>query len=342
MVRRAASLGRVARFVSLLRRGIASEGDADEVLAELQKVLGVRGVVLADGWDSAWHLTRGLPDAYVRDFARLSREDPSRRALLGAPAGTWWCLQRDITPRARASELYASFERNGLRDAAIARLYSPFRDDVALGLYSDDGPISRAQLGLLDVLYPHLAAACATRRALALMAGGPERDVPAVYVAFPRGAVHVDAAARAVVERYVGRVGAHAWSRVEEAIAALARAFAYGQACARSHVLWRGLRVDFAVVPARPGEAVRLAGFLVEESAGDAQAEAVVAHALAPALLTPRELAVARGVAAGMDVPSIAESLRIGPETARTHLRAVYRKLRVGHRVELAKVLARG
>ena len=165
---------------------------------------------------------------------------------------------------------------------------------------------------------------------------------PAVFVAFPAGRVDLDDEARAVIERYTGRLGTFGWERVERAIAAAARRFAFGQTSARSQVLWPGLRVDFAIIPPRPREKMRLAGFLVEETRDEPERDAAVAPALVEAVLSPRELAVARRFASGMDLPSIAEALRVGEETARTHLRSAYRKLRVAGRAELAKALAYG
>jgi DNA-binding NarL/FixJ family response regulator len=53
-------------------------------------------------------------------------------------------------------------------------------------------------------------------------------------------------------------------------------------------------------------------------------------------ILTPRELAILRLVAAGLGNRQIAEQLGMGVTTVRTHLGSVYEKLRLESRVELA------
>jgi DNA-binding NarL/FixJ family response regulator len=73
----------------------------------------------------------------------------------------------------------------------------------------------------------------------------------------------------------------------------------------------------------------------LEEGAREAR------HGGAPAeeLLAPRELAVARAAARGDSVTTIARANHISAETARSCLRAVYAKLRVSSRIELAMLL---
>jgi DNA-binding CsgD family transcriptional regulator len=56
--------------------------------------------------------------------------------------------------------------------------------------------------------------------------------------------------------------------------------------------------------------------------------------------LTPRELEVARLVAAGHTNTEIAELLNIGRRTVATHLERIYRRLDIGSRAELARRLA--
>jgi len=56
--------------------------------------------------------------------------------------------------------------------------------------------------------------------------------------------------------------------------------------------------------------------------------------------LTPRELEVARLVAAGLTNPEIADRLKIGRRTVATHLEHIYGRLAIGSRAELARRLA--
>ncbi len=59
------------------------------------------------------------------------------------------------------------------------------------------------------------------------------------------------------------------------------------------------------------------------------------------ARLTPREKEVLELVARGLDTRGIAEALYLSPETARTHVRNVLRKLGVHSRVEAARLALR-
>ena len=61
-----------------------------------------------------------------------------------------------------------------------------------------------------------------------------------------------------------------------------------------------------------------------------------------PLPLTPRQLEVARLAAAGKTHKEIAAALGMRAETARTHLKNIYRRLDVASRVDLADVVARG
>ncbi len=65
--------------------------------------------------------------------------------------------------------------------------------------------------------------------------------------------------------------------------------------------------------------------------------ESLVMHPDAP--LTPKQRQVAYYLAAGATIRETADALNISTETVRTHLRAVYRRLMVANRVELAQAL---
>jgi len=69
--------------------------------------------------------------------------------------------------------------------------------------------------------------------------------------------------------------------------------------------------------------------------------ESTIARRDPVAALSPRRREVAQYAAAGATSREIAETLGISHHTVRQHLKAVYRLLGVGHRVELAETLAR-
>ncbi len=59
----------------------------------------------------------------------------------------------------------------------------------------------------------------------------------------------------------------------------------------------------------------------------------------AGAHLTPMQRRVAEYAATGSTVVEIARSLAVAPETVRTHLREIYRRLAVSNRVELLRAM---
>jgi DNA-binding NarL/FixJ family response regulator len=69
-------------------------------------------------------------------------------------------------------------------------------------------------------------------------------------------------------------------------------------------------------------------------------AEVGVSGPLGPELLTPREADVLEHLQAGRSNAEIAVSLNVGVETVRTHARAIYRKLGVRTRRDLASMAA--
>lgn len=56
--------------------------------------------------------------------------------------------------------------------------------------------------------------------------------------------------------------------------------------------------------------------------------------------LSPRQWEIAEFAAAGATIPEIARHFRRSPETVRSHIREIYRRLQVGSRVELARAMA--
>jgi DNA-binding CsgD family transcriptional regulator len=116
----------------------------------------------------------------------------------------------------------------------------------------------------------------------------------------------------------------------------------------------QGLSDDIrCVVPATPGEVIALGlGRRKERPGRFVERDRLVVSAVAKALavgwrreravlsLTPREFDVARLVSDARSLKEVAVELGIGIETARTHLRAVYKKTGATTRVELARLIA--
>jgi DNA-binding CsgD family transcriptional regulator len=341
--RPAAKSGRrgLSALLQLLQRGLVTDPDLAELYAAMRAALGVSGLAIVRAWGGmdSWNVAFGVPETWIRDHSRLDAEDPSRAKLVPSPPGTWWIAERDLTPADRRLEIFRSFRASGLADAAIAKLYNPLRDDLLVLLYRDDRKFRAAEIELLALLYPHLAGATATRRALALIDGTVHGAPPVVDVSFPGGTVSLDGPSSRRIERHLGPLDRAGWRRVEQAVVRAAKRFSLAHVGGRSAVLWPGLRIDFAVMPARPGETMRLSGFLLTEEEAPFERQPGFVPPLIEALLSKRQLAVARDFAAGMDVPGIAEAQRLSTETVRTHLRKAYLKLGVRGRRDLARAL---
>ncbi|HEY3819852.1 MAG TPA: helix-turn-helix transcriptional regulator [Polyangiaceae bacterium] len=325
-------------ILPLLRRGLVSDGDAEELFDRLRDTIGATGFALGQDLDyRGWGVFRGIPEQWMRDHTRLRNRDPSIPLLRRTPPGYWYASQRETARQPIDPEFADRFFASGLKEIALAKLYSPFRDDLFFWMVRTDRCFEEPELALLELLYPHLASALATRRALALLGDGAATRPPSVFVSFPEGAVQADTAARRAIERRTGPLGAIGWQKVTRAIAAAAARFAHA-AGGRSQTLWPGLNIDFASMRPGRGESARLVGFLVDED--DFAPPPDRAPPLVEALLSPRQLAVARDFAAGMAVMAIAEARRILVETVRTHLREIRRRLGVRDRAGVARALA--
>lgn len=108
----------------------------------------------------------------------------------------------------------------------------------------------------------------------------------------------------------------------------------------------RGQSVALALVPPAGLDAMiraasgddRLAGLL--PALESARASGLIGAQASAPRLTPRERAVARELARSESVASIAEALNVSPNTVKTQLRGLYRKLGVNSRVDALRVLA--
>ncbi|RTQ48437.1 response regulator transcription factor [Hymenobacter gummosus] len=61
-----------------------------------------------------------------------------------------------------------------------------------------------------------------------------------------------------------------------------------------------------------------------------------------PGLLTGREQAVVQGIVDGLSDKQVAHRMGLSPETVRTYVKRVYRKLQVSSRTELVSRVVRG
>jgi DNA-binding CsgD family transcriptional regulator len=342
-------------LVQLLQRGIVSGSDVGDLFHRLETAFDARGALLGQHVTfGAWNVAANVSGEWMREHRKYEAEDPSAAYLATRPPGTFYLFDADLAQKTDFSRpnpvehVYPAFRRSGLRDGAITRLYSPFVDDLYFVLYRPEGspPFSEQERIELELLNPLLAGALAAKRALAALevpveetrAEALRRIRAYVYIAWPGPRVAWGEGARDVWRRAYGRIGARGWQRLERVVAAAATRFCTMSVGGRSQLLVGGIRAEFAFVPPERGEDRRMLVLFVEEEQGEAGQE----RAPAEELLSPRERLVARAAARGESITTIARASGIGVETARSCLKAVYAKLRVSSRVELAMLLGSG
>jgi len=267
-----------------------------------------------------------VPKAWVQHHSRFRHQDPAA-TLLDEPPGRLYHVERDSTPRVRATEMGLGFVDCGLRDSFVLRLYSPLVDDLFLGMYRLQGmpAFSADDRLLLELVYPHLAGALASRRAIALV-GAPVEDetgapVGSAVLHFDKKRVSWDPAARDAWEAELGRLDASGWRALERRLFAAAARFSAPRRGGRSQLLLGTLRVEFAHLPDEQRRRRMLAIFLRESG---------------PSTLDDRLLDVARLAASGVTIVEIARRMGRSREAIRRELNAACARLRVSDRRELA------
>lgn len=335
-------------LVRLLKRGVSSHEDAVELQAQLQLSLGVSSVVFGtEERFSGWGIETGVPDDWRAEYERIKALDPAVPTVLGAAPGSWYLVAR--APRShRRSPVFDAFFRAGFLDGAMARVPVPLGSQIIVLFYREQGmaPFDDEDLALLDLIYPHLVGALGTRYALAALehpdAGALEDAAGATGrvagIAWPDGQIEWSLPARALWQERIGPIGARGWTRIERALLRAEARFHASGLLGRSQRLTGGIRVEFANVPPRAAESRRVLAVFVDDSAEHAVLRAPPTPA--EELLSPRQREVARLAATGASAAAISGLLGLRPETVRTHLREVYRRLNVTSRGELCTLLA--
>jgi len=336
--------GDFANVVSLLERGIVTGGDAGELLARLARLMGAQAAIAGQGYGMAdWNVQNRVPSAWPALHGRYRHQDTTEPIISRSPPGTWLRIRGDTGLAQLETDLNHHFCDQGFTDAALARIYNPFVDDLMLVIYRADGArtFSREDVSVLRALYPHLAGGLAARRALAALAAPASQSMRYVlaespcyaHLSFPSGNVSWSGAARRLMQSRLGALSGDGWRRLDRMLLRAAVRFHQPVVGGRSQLLLPGLRVELAMVPPRAGETKRLLALLVEDVAGDDGAQP------AEELLSPRQRLVARRLAAGRSVREIAAELEIAVETVREHASEIYRRLGVSTRAELGALL---
>jgi DNA-binding CsgD family transcriptional regulator len=335
-------------LVRLFKRGVTCQEDAAELQAQLQRVVGATSVVFGtEERFAGWGIESGVPDDWRAEYERIKALDPAVPTVLGQAPGLWYLVAR--APRQHLQNpVFEAFFRAGFSDGAMARVPVPFGSQIIVLFYRQRGlpPFDDEDLALLDLIYPHLVGALGTRYALMALehpeaptlgdAAGAAGRV--ATLSFPGGSIEWSSAARALWQERLGPIGARGWQRIERALLHAATRYHASGLLGRLQRLAGGIRVEFANVPALPGERWRVLAVFIDETADRFRLDAPPSPA--EQLLSPRQRHVARLAANDASVASISGVLGLRPETVRTHLRAVYRRLGVASRGELRAVLA--
>jgi DNA-binding CsgD family transcriptional regulator len=312
----------------------------------VESVLACRGVALTQAFtfDCDWRRVRNISDDWLATHSRLRHLDPSAELLDAQPLGTPYFVQSDTPSHLKGTELHDSLPVHGFTDVAIARLYSPFRSDLTVALYRFDGApaFTEPDRERLRVVLAAVSRGLASKRALAALAAARGETVDEalprlaghVFLSMPAGALSWSASAKRLLTTRLG-LDAASLPRAERMVRDAAYRFLSAVDGARSQPIPGGLRVEFAVIPPRPGETQRLLGWFVDDRRSDP------GPVPADALLSPRQRRIARDAAAGDSLTTIATKLKVRPETVRSHLREIYRRLGVQRRVELARLFTR-
>lgn len=335
---------RLLDVVRFLERGVASVGDLDELLDELRLLYGGAAIAITQTPDFVGPgRSHGVPAEWPRIHSTHWHEDPSPRFLAENAPGATFTLDSELSPEQHELALYRAYRGLGFGDGMITKVYSPFCDSLFLVLYREGGApkIGTDERLLVRLLQPHLAGAFAAKHALAhfesedVGSPAPSPKVPilgSVAISFPAEDVHWPGGMKTFLGR---RLGALERERLERMILAAAKRFDAWKMTGRSQLFAPGIRIEFAAVGPHSGERRRLVAFFLRDGGTVTSTRSPMEE-----LLSPRQRQVARAAARGASTKEIALELRMGVETVRWHLKAVFEKLGVTRRSELARLLS--
>ena len=381
-------------LLALLRRGIVAGGDVDQLLRLLARIANARAALLALKPAPERQLNLrclNIPKKWIDIYTtRISDLDPLLPALDPtfaqpmastpgpapgpAPAPGRWHSARSLMTiqELKQTGIWQVARSLGIGDVAAVNLFNPFCGSAYLAVLGAQhrGPFNRTTLTQLDLLSPHIAAALASRRALAAIVEPASEQLPEALervdghaLLHPSsGQVDLCPRARKLLQNKLGPLNANDWIRVENMLLAAAHRFCCWPLSLTSHSqrLVAGLRVELVLTsesdPASPDIDQTLTALLIDEQQVEAETAAAAAampaatrggtprEATTPleALLTKRQRQVARAAASGHTIAAIASELGIHSETARTHLKKAYRKLGISKRSELGSCLDPG
>lgn len=326
------------KLLAFLRRGIAESDDVAELTLLIVRTLDVQGVSFGPGFGfSRLVHVRNVDEDWRAFHTRHQSDDPSP-AFLDRSGGLPFRVMTDSTPAQRRMPLHRGLVRFGFADAAVTRYdglgvrhYMAVYRERGAHTFDDDDAL------LAQLLEPHITRSLGTGLATAAIRGGADAPIPVGWVDLPGRTFHPATDLATALLVHLGLETEHARSR----FAAM--------------LIDRASRHANAPPPLVVSVRHRLEGAIVDPKRSGPRTRREIAQrvffALCPRppnatdddllwLLTPSQRAIAKRVAAGEMLPRVAKELGITYETARTHLREVYRRLDIHGRTELRERLS--
>lgn len=334
-----------------LRRGILSPGDAEEVLHLLMAATNASAAALATpmAW-AGFNVSANVPSDWPRVYLPVRQWDPLLQRVCDPRVGGWVRGHDDLAHLHADNPCSQAFFGYGFVDCLGLRLRNIEGPDHCLALYRESGKpkFTLAERDALALLVPHLSAAFRTPTAQRALHGRPNwqhRLRHAVVLRYPERTAEWTPCASALVVRALPEITPRTWPKLERALFRAARSF-YSDARQSAVPIVASIRADFAVVRPEysPGRAPSPSGGLKSTSFSliavlSESAAGPVPQSARPfeELLSPRERRIGRLLARGERLEDAAESCGITRETAKHHLKSLYKKLQVSTRVELAQ-----
>ncbi|MGP3535663.1 LuxR C-terminal-related transcriptional regulator [Microbacterium sp. RD1] len=333
-----------------LHGGIQALAHTAGILAasgEIREATAVADAALSRHWPEGW-LT-GYPGSLLRAalaWIALENDDPdaaeAEMAVLAPHRQTieHWALLEEI-------DVLIRILRGDVEDAAAQADRSEQRQQERKAV----GPSSRRRMQrtrvLIEVARGDLPAA---DRAASALPAGAERDIARARIRLAAG--DSDAALQILATVPVGgpdaRLRAEHLSLTAGALALRADADETLRAlrALAVHLDRCGLTLPLSLVPVDALEAARdvVAGTDLDDVLGPALERSIARRAIGSRArgpeFTPREQVVARSLASGATIAQIAADLSVSPNTVKSQVKSVYRKLGVASREEAVRALA--
>ncbi len=330
----------VSSLVQFVSRGLVSGADVEELLYLLEQVAGANAVAVGTSSTWAGHcLDRGVSEAWRSAYVRNRHYDPMMRSLQCNRPGSWLSVREDCVHLLDDNPTVAEMRPHGWEDCIGLRIPSYCGADHFFAVYRSLGsPVfSGHSRTLLTLAAPHLAACLGgltASRALAASARETTGQAAARLKYTARftpgtGEVEWSVELRRWLERRLGRLDHAALAKLAKALEVAAHAYFAGSFGVAVRFV-AGLVVDFAYLEPDSTGKVRLLAV-----AHRSMASLDLPELPAEQLLSPTERKVARLLATGKPVSDVALRCQISVETARTHVRSIYRKLGIETRAEL-------